>query len=131
MTVVTNVEQFVVGINRFRDRTVPQTLVLVVKKIALTYLSAVVRATPVRTGRARANWQLTLDVPAAGVLDTVDQSAPVRNGLGKLSLLRAFQNVWISNNLPYAKRLNEGWSKQAPAGMTSVARVQVKAVLGG
>ena len=36
------------------------------------------------------------------------------------------QTFWLSNNLPYAERLEFGWSDQAPEGMvrTNVARFQ-------
>lgn len=67
-------------------------------------------------GRFRGNWQITVTTPAAGALDTTAQppfSYPSFKGL---------QTVWITNNVPYAERLEGGWSyRQAPDGIVAVS----------
>jgi hypothetical protein len=42
---------------------------------------------------------------------------PIRSGNAR-SRTRLVGNNTIEANYPYAQRLDEGWSKQAPAGMT-------------
>jgi hypothetical protein len=34
--------------------------------------------------------------------------------------MSAYENCYIQNNLPYAERLENGWSKQAPHGMVKI-----------
>lgn len=83
--------------------------------------------TPVDTSQALSNWIVTLDAPSdnkikphfpgeggstqkASAAETINQARKV------LSAKRPGQKIYITNNLPYIRRLNEGYSKQAPAG---------------
>ena len=87
-------------------------------------LNGVVSNTPVDTGRARGNWQTTVNAPASGDIKNVRAPSAVdaeaRANMGELK-----DTVFITNNLPYISKLNEGSSKQAPARFveTEVARV--------
>lgn len=82
----------------------------------------IVMDSPVDTGRFRGNWQGTIGSPASGTFDTEDKS-----GAGTLAKANAAadQSVgsvyYLVNNLPYARRLEYGYSSQAPAGMVRVA----------
>jgi hypothetical protein len=100
-----------------------------VRTCALAVDAVVVVRTPVKTGRARANWQPSIGGPPAGLV-TWDDKAD--NGRGAAYAIKEGQRViatykqgagsiYISNNLPYIQRLNEGWSKQAPAGFVEAA----------
>jgi hypothetical protein len=110
--------------------------------LAITIQQALVLSTPVDTGRARANWQVTLDTPAKNEVEASGGNAHVgfvRDEAGRftkrfpsaqeaiaraqatLAHRRPEQNIFISNNVPYIKRLNEGWSAQAPAGFVEQA----------
>lgn len=76
-------------------------------------LSGVSMATPVDTGRAAGNWQTTVSKPAEGTVDRNGAQASIAAGpsnLGKLG-----ESVYITNNLPYIKKLNDGSSKKSPA----------------
>lgn len=99
-----------------------------VRKCALAIDGAVVMATPVDTGRARSNWQVSLNSPASGTLATEDPSGQAAIAQGR-SVIAGYQKpggaIHITNNLPYIGRLNDGWSAQAPAGFV------IKAVLVG
>lgn len=80
--------------------------------------------TPVDTGRARGNWQATLDSPATEEIENESMSvalAGVAANLGKINDVS-----FLANNLPYIEELEDGSSKQAPAGMVrrNMARVQ-------
>jgi hypothetical protein len=94
----------------------------VVRQASLSVLSSVVKRSPVDTGRFRGNWQTTIDAPASGAVDLLDKTgaASVSAGVGALSSVKAGETVWIVNNLPYAQRLENGYSDQAPAGMVRV-----------
>lgn len=80
---------------------------------------------PVDTGTSRANWQVSINTPAGGIIETSvaggrSGSAPsaeeIARALTGMAGLEAFETIWISNNLPYIARLNEGHSPQASPG---------------
>lgn len=100
-----------------------------IRKCALAIDQAIVMATPVDTGRARANWIVSISSPtgrinpaspegeagssgAANAQAALNQAA---EAIGKYKLSDG--SIFIQNNLPYIKRLNEGWSAQAPEGL--------------
>lgn len=70
------------------------------------------KATPVDTGNARASW-----VPAVGSPFRGDVAAgSVDQGVGAILSFKLGDGVlYVSNNVPYIRRLNDGHSKQAPA----------------
>ena len=74
-------------------------------------------------GRFRANWQASINSPATGAIDTDEH--PVTNEAGALAsvknVTRKFGDYYLMNNLPYAKRLEEGHSRQASDGIVKVA----------
>jgi hypothetical protein len=93
---------------------------------------AVITATPVDTGRAKGNWFATLGSPTSKTdlesLDPSGQKTISQNNSvikGRLPL----QAIYITNNLPYIKRLNEGWSGQAPAGYVENALREAKVAM--
>jgi len=77
-------------------------------------------------GRFRANWQVSIGAPMKGVLDLVDKdgSATIAAHAGVIGISKAGQIQYLVNNLPYAKRLEEGWSRQAPHGMVVLTVVE-------
>jgi hypothetical protein len=101
---------------------------LVVRKLGLDILSSVVRMSPVLSGRLRGNWQVGLNAPVTGQLARLDKSGEVTISAGRsvLNGAKAGGIVFLSNNVPYAQRIEFGWSKQAPAGIVriTVARFQ-------
>lgn len=80
----------------------------------------IVTNTPVRDGAAKGNW-----LSAYGSADTsADESKRDTAGAGSIGRLRISLNgfqagteFFFTNSLPYAKRLENGWSQQAPSGM--------------
>lgn len=94
-----------------------------IKATAFTMYSSLIKATPVDTGRAKANWQISFDTPETGTTEDIDKTR--KGGISTKSLSRGaavldgnkqkYPTVWISNNLPYILVLNEGTSTQAPA----------------
>lgn len=94
----------------------------VARQVSFKLFSAVIKASPVDTGRFRMNWQTAGAVTPSGVIDAVDESG---NKAVAAAADYAFKNSdWneftLTNNLPYAERLEYGWSNQAPQGMVRV-----------
>ena len=92
-------------------------------KVAGLAQQVVVTSTPVDTGRARANWQASLDSPITFPIDDEDPGGGATVALNDsvISARKSNQTIYISNNLDYIKALNEGWSAQAPAGFVQKA----------
>lgn len=93
-----------------------------VKKVAVAIDQALVFSTPVATGRARSNWIASLGSPSRDVVPPLDSPQQVVSQAEAVIQRRGRgQDIYISNNLPYIGRLNEGWSAQAPAGFVERA----------
>ena len=88
-----------------------------VRGVYFSGLSAVIKGTPVDEGRARNNWFLSENNPSESITDSESKS-----GSGSISQLSHIPKnvmntkVFFTNNLPYIKRLEYGWSQQAPDG---------------
>ena len=88
---------------------------MVVRRTALELQSQMIERAPVDTGRFKGNFQagvgaVNTDTSAAAGSDAKGRTATVLQGW------KAGQTIFLSNSLPYAKRLETGWSKQAPSG---------------
>src|SRR5687768_17574214 len=94
---------------------------------ALAIVGDLAYRTPVDTSQALSNWDVTLDSPAVGkhgphfpgesgstyrasAAETLSQAKAI------LKTKKPGQRIFITNNQPYINRLNEGHSKQVPAG---------------
>ena len=98
-----------------------------VRGTEIQLFSAVIMDTPVDTGRLRGNWQISLDTPKTGVTDIDDKSGAltVASVVSFTATLKGGRLTYLANNLPYAERIEYGWSKvKAPEGMVrrNVAR---------
>lgn len=113
------------------EKSTPERVNVVMRKIAIECFRRIILGTPVKTGRARGNWQASTGSPATGTADRIDPSgaAAIAAVMSEVSSWTPTDDLpaFITNNLPYIKRLNEGWSKQAPAHFVE----QVIADLGG
>lgn len=103
----------------------------VVKKAALDILGRIVLRSPVDTGRFRANWQMTIGNPGAGVVPAFDKTgaATIGKGSAAINRFRAGPSIWIVNNLPYGRRLEYGYSQQAPSGMVRVTQREFSSLI--
>lgn len=74
-------------------------------------------------GRARGNWQSSTINPVAGETGRIDKGGfeTLQANRAALSSLRPYSRSFLSNNVPYINRLNEGHSRQAPAGFVEGA----------
>ena len=92
---------------------------VVARAITLQLFRAVVLRSPVDTGRFRANWNVAYGTPNYAT----NGSSEKNRGLGetlKVTSLPVGGVMYLSNGLPYARRLEYGWSKQAASGMVRI-----------
>lgn len=105
-----------------------------VKDCAQAVLRSVIEATPVDTGMARSNWTPELDrafeglfparVPGeAGSTAEASAAAAIEAGAPTIEAFDIHRNesIHITNNAPHIRSLNDGHSKQAPAGFVKIA----------
>jgi hypothetical protein len=99
-----------------------------IQGIEIALFSAVILDSPVDTGRFRGNWQATINTPATGTLTTLDPSGQKTTGqiVTFTEGLSGGRITYLTNNLPYAQKLEYGYSGQAPQGMVrrNAARFQ-------
>lgn len=82
-------------------------------------------------GRFRANWQYGFSQIPSGDLPDIDPSGAVsvsRISAG-VSSSPAAGIHYLTNNLPYAKRLEDGYSKQAPVGMVGLTVLEFQSIV--
>lgn len=103
------------------------------RQTALVALREVVFATPVDEGRARSNWIVSPRVPSRetrepfspgqdlGSGESQNAGEAIQQGRLAIETHTPGADIYISNNLPYIRRLNEGWSAQAPEGFIEAA----------
>lgn len=100
----------------------------VMRQVSIKLFSAIIKASPVDTGRFRMNWMASGSAPSSGTTDATDKSGNIAIGNATSFVLKAtdWREFTLTNNLPYAQRLEYGWSQQAPAGVvrTNVSRFQ-------
>lgn len=127
-----HVDAFAEQLKRFGKVEVPNACSALQRKIALQALQGLVLKTPVDTGRARANWQVTLDEPAGGTLEATDPSGggTIAGGAATIGAVEPYGSIWITNNLPYIEELEDGHSDQAPNGMLAVTLAELRSIFG-
>ena len=111
--------QWSVPIDKLAEK-MHQKVETVARKVTLDLFSAVVKATPVDTGRARANWSFSYGAPNYTITDSTNTARGTAQAM-KAATMDVGGIAWLSNGLPYMERLEFGWSKQAPAGMVRIS----------
>lgn len=73
-------------------------------------------------GRFRGNWQLGVGTMPGGTLERVDPTgSKVRAEIhAAIPEAAAGKVYFLANNLPYAQRIEHGWSRQAPTGVVGL-----------
>lgn len=103
-------------------------------KIATAVITNLIYDTPVDSSQALSNWQITLTDPSAhripsyvpgfkGSSQNASSEIALATALRILKTVKPGQSVWIQNVLPYIRRLNDGYSSQAPAGFVERAQL--------
>lgn len=97
------------------------------KALVLAITANLIKATPVNTGWARANWVPSIGTPYTATAGTEKSVSNADQQAGQASVLSyklAGGLLYVSNNVPYIGILNYGSSKQAPAGFVELAIAQ-------
>jgi hypothetical protein len=132
-----NLREFGVDLQKFA-RTMDIELEKVIKRVAFELHDRIIERTPVDTGAARASWNMSLNTPDESTADPgkgkgkkLSAGAATAKAKGtqrRIKRLDPYRDVvWITNALPYIRRLEEGSSKQAPIGMVAVSMAEVEA----
>lgn len=118
---------------RIRGRQVEEGVNRIVRKVALIADRELVLETPVDTGRARSNWQVSLGSPITderepyapgeglGRGEGANAAGALQQGQDRIGQRKSGQDIYIQNNVSYIGRLNDGSSAQAPAGFVQAA----------
>lgn len=125
--------EFTIDLKRFGKLTRDKATI-VFKKVALDLDSRIVFSTPVDLGRARGNWFPSINLPSNNVsLNTFDKNggATVAKIAGTVSGAKLGDTLWLSNNLDYIGKLENGSSTQAPQGMVAVNVAAVSSFYAG
>lgn len=99
--------------------------------VMIKLFGAVIKDTPVLTGRLRANWQFSKGQPVSETIEgTTDPTAAVSQDVAA-QVDEKDDRYFLSNNMPYARRIEyEGWSKRkAPQGMVRKNMIRIAANL--
>ena len=124
----TNLEIFNRNLINYAITHTPKQSLILQKKLAFELLRRVVLKTPVDTGRASGNWQLSIGSPINVEIGKVVNGQwvgpdPNQVGLTVLGrLTKPFLVIWLANNVPYIGALEGGHSKiQAPEGFLDIS----------
>lgn len=114
--------------------TVESNVERAVKDCAHAVTKSVVLTTPADTGKARSNWTAELDAAFSRLFpahvpgtkgSTAEANADIAIDQASEVIERfdatANREIHIANSLPYIRALNDGHSKQAPAGFVEQA----------
>lgn len=101
----------------------------IIRGTSFAIFKRVIERTPVKTGRAKGNWQTDIGQPASGDVernDTTPKGSISQEMISSLTFVTqqaaVGDAVYMVNNLPYIQKLEDGSSQQAPAGMVKVTR---------
>ena len=118
---------------RLRGRQVEEGVNRIVRQVALVCDRELVLETPVDTGRARSNWIVSLgsavtderppyaEGEGLGKGEAANAAAAMAQGQQVIGQRRPGTDIFISNNVRYIGKLNDGWSAQAPSGFVQAA----------
>lgn len=102
---------------------------LFLKKLGIEFAKRAIEKSPVDEGTFRGNWQFGVGAPDP----KIDSEPDKKSGKTLLRITMQIQassllgqKYYITNNLPYAKRLEYGWSKQTPSGMVRVTLMELE-----
>ena len=113
------------------ERKTAAKMDLAVRKIAIEMFKRIILKSPVDTGRFRGNWQLAIGSVPNGTLELDDKTgtATIAKGAATALGFNAGETIFFANNLPYARRLEEGYSQQAPNGMVALTIQEFQSVV--
>lgn len=124
---------FSLDVSKFVEKT-KKNNEIVMRNVSIKLFSAIIKGSPVYTGRFRMNWQASGATPAGGTIAATDKTG--NTAVGSMSHFVAktpnWQELTLTNNLPYANKIEYGgypgdgpntiggFSKQAPQGIVRI-----------
>ena len=107
-----------------------QSIESTVRATALELFGSIIVDTPVLTGRAKGNWQTSINEPITSIVDRTGETESIAELKNVAGGSIAGKILWLSNNLPYIRRLEfDGHSSQAPAGMVRINVSRIKSIV--
>ena len=83
-------------------------------------------------GFFRANWLLSIGNPTDDTTESLGAFAGRNSGsIASFAASQGFPMIYLQNNLPYALRLENGWSKQAPSGVLAMTVAELEQIWSG
>lgn len=110
---------FSIPLDRLAD-AMKADLETVTRKATQQLFTAAVNRSPVDTGRFRANWNVSAGAPNYSITPSTNKGR-ADSEAAKALTLPVGGITYLANALPYAERLEFGYSKQAPSGMVRLA----------
>ena len=115
--------------NQAQIRAIVRGLERLTERVMIDLMSEIhselVKTTPIDLGWARANWVPSVGAPVVKDLEGADRNVAAAEqsaGFAQVAGYRLEQGrIFISNNVPYILRLNDGYSRKAPAGFVQAA----------
>lgn len=89
----------------------------VVRGTLLSLSSAVIKDTPVDTGRLRSNWIPSINAPKLIEAGTTSEASAISDVASTTASVKFGDTFYLTNNLPYAVAIEYGHSKRFPEGM--------------
>lgn len=129
----TNSGTFITNLHRFAEQVKREHLKQH-RFIAMSLFRRVTLKSPVKSGRFRGAWAVSLQPPdprpvSASAMPVVRRGEAIRNALSELEGLRPFSVIWLHNPMVYGPALENGSSKQAPGGFLAVSIAEVQSGL--
>lgn len=115
--------KFEAGIEKFR-KVMHEKAEQRARKVVFAFFQELSLETPVRQGILRENWEIADGAPAGSFNSERKYSwgGAVHRCFAVLESSRVVGKLWyITNRTPYARRIDNGYSIQKPAGMTRPA----------
>jgi hypothetical protein len=118
---------------RFAKKTKNKTIPQSIRGMGLQALKMLMTKSPVDDGVFRGNWNVGINE----IDDSIDDLAGSNNnryaldsykfneGSNRIGSVRVGDSINISNALPYAMRIEHGWSDQAPSGVVRTTLMEL------
>lgn len=89
------------------------------------------RKSPVDTGHFQNNWLVSIGAPDGRTIEFPGSFDAANVAIFDQYPEDGWPAIYVQNNLPYALRLEYGYSKQAPAGMVVLTVAELAALIQG
>jgi len=101
----------------------PETIV---RGTAIKLFSGIIKSSPVDEGTFRSNWFVSGESPSTQANENASgaEAGILARTESDVNALIDWEAITLTNNLPYARRLEFGYSDQAPQGMVRVNAIR-------